>query len=121
MIRRSGLLCACRRGWCRGGAVGHRYGWCGVLWGWLGFDVGPDAGWGVSVVPRVARWLKRGVGVFESADVFLLIGELALAVVVLGGGLAAPGGGGWLGGYAGMVSLCRLRSISVAGCLAWSP
>jgi hypothetical protein len=88
----------------------------GYFGGWLGFDVGPDAGWGVLALSH--EWhvcLGVGVRVLESVDVFLLIGELALAVVVLGGGLTALGGVGRLGGgYADIVSFCQLRSISMA-------
>ena len=93
----------------------------GLGWG-LGWMVGRgDLGaWVLAGQPalagsRVASVALLGVGLLESLDPFLVVGELALAALLLGGGLrlvAQVWGGA--PGYADIVSFCQVRSISVA-------
>ena len=64
---------------------------------------------------RVGLAVATAVGLLESLDPFLVVGELALAAVLLGGGLALVGqAGGNAPGYADIVSFCQVRSISLA-------
>lgn len=64
---------------------------------------------------RVGWLVGVGVGLLESLDPFLVVGELALVGVLLGGGLAlARLAGGAAPGYADLVGFCQARSISLA-------
>jgi len=88
-------------------------------WGLAAPLVGPGA-WALLAAPalsqgRVAAAAALGVGLLESLDPLLLLGELALAALLLGAGLTLAGRlRGAALGYADVVAFCQARSISLA-------
>ena len=88
-------------------------------WGLATPLVGPGA-WALLAAPalsqgRVAVAAALGVGLLESLDPFLLLGELALVALLLGAGLTLAGRlRGAALGYADVVAFCQARSISLA-------